>query len=235
MLGHRPQDGGSHFPAPARCTGVRLYDYAASANCYKVRLLLEQLEIPYEKVSLDIFDGDTLTDAFARMNPAKTTPVLELGPGRHLTESNAILAYLAEGTDLLPDDRFERAQVLRWLLFEQADVIPTMGGLRFRLLTGRLSSADPEAVRRKAGAEDALGVLDAHLTNRSFLAADRYTVADIAIYAYTHVAHEAGVDTSPYPAFGAWLARVEAQPRHMNDLQPYPANASVQNGLSVYG
>jgi glutathione S-transferase len=214
---------------------VRLYDYAASANCYKVRLLLEQLEIPYEKVSLDIFDGDTLTDAFARMNPAKTTPVLELGPGRHLTESNAILAYLAEGTDLLPDDRFERAQVLRWLLFEQADVIPTMGGLRFRLLTGRLSSGDPEAVRRKAGAEDALGVLDAHLTNRSFLAADRYTVADIAIYAYTHVAHEAGVDTSPYPAFGAWLARVEAQPRHMNDLQPYPANASVQNGLSVYG
>jgi glutathione S-transferase len=214
---------------------VRLYDYAASANCYKVRLLLEQLEIPYEKVSLDIFDGDTLTDAFARMNPAKTTPVLELGPGRHLTESNAILAYLAEGTDLLPDDRFERAQVLRWLLFEQADVIPTMGGLRFRLLTGRLSSGDPEAVRRKAGAEDALGVLDAHLTNRSFLAADRYTVADIAIYAYTHVAHEAGVDTSPYPAFGAWLARVEAQPRHMNDLQPYPANASVQSGLSVYG
>jgi glutathione S-transferase len=214
---------------------VRLYDYAASANCYKVRLLLEQLEIPYEKVSLDIFDGDTLTDAFARMNPAKTTPVLELGPGRHLTESNAILAYLAEGTDLLPDDRFERAQVLRWLLFEQADVIPTMGGLRFRLLTGRLSSGDPEAVRRKAGAEDALGVLDAHLTNRSFLAADRYTIADIAIYAYTHVAHEAGVDTSPYPAFGAWLARVEAQPRHMNDLEPYPANASVQNGLSVYG
>ena len=214
---------------------MRLYDYAASANCYKVRLLLEQLEIPYEKVSLDIFDGDTLTDAFARMNPAKTTPVLELGPGRHLTESNAILAFLAEGTELLPDDPFDRAQVLRWLLFEQADVIPTMGGLRFRLLTGRLSSGDPEAVRRKAGAEDALGVLDAHLTNRSFLAADRYTVADIAIYAYTHVAHEAGVHTSPYPAFGAWLARVEAQPRHMNDLQPYPANASVQNGLSVYG
>ena len=214
---------------------MRLYDYAASANCYKVRLLLEQLEIPYEKVSLDIFDGDTLTDAFARMNPAKTTPVLELGPGRHLTESNAILAFLAEGTDLLPDDRFDRAQVLRWLLFEQADVIPTMGGLRFRLVTGRLSAGDPEALRRKAGAEDALSVLDAHLTDRAFLAADRYTVADIAIYAYTHVAHEAGVDTSPYPAFEAWLARVEAQPRHMNDLEPYPENASVQAGLSVYG
>jgi len=214
---------------------VRLYDYAASANCYKVRLLLEQLEIPYEKVSIDIFDGDTLTDAFARMNPAKTTPVLEIGPGKHLTESNAILAYLAEGTELLPDDRFERAQVLRWLLFEQADVVPTMGGLRFRLITGRLSPGDPEAQRRKAGAEETLAVLDAHLARHEFLASGRYTIADIAIYAYTHVAHEAGVDTSPYRSFEAWRERVEAQPRHMNDLEPYPPNASAQQGLSVYG
>ena len=214
---------------------MRLYDYAASANCYKVRLLLAQLEIPYEKVSLDIFDGDTLTDAFARMNPAKTTPVLELGPDRHLTESNAILAYLAEGTDLMPGDRFERAQVLRWLLFEQADVVATMGGLRFRLITGRLSPGDPEAQRRHAGAHDALAVLDAHLADRAFLVADRYTVADIAIYAYTHVAHEAGVDTSVFPAFEAWLQRIETQPRYMNDLEPYPPNASVRAGLSVYG
>jgi glutathione S-transferase len=214
---------------------VRLYDYAASANCYKVRLLLEQLEIPYEKVSLDIFDGDTLTDAFERINPAKTTPVLELGPGRHLTESNAILAYLAEGTPLLPEDRFDRAQVLRWLLFEQADVVSTMGGLRFRLVTGRLNATDPDAERRREGAKEALKVLDAHLAGRHFLVADRYTVADIAVYAYTHVAHEAGVDTSAFPAFEAWLARVEAQPRHMNDLEPYPPNASVRAGLSIYG
>jgi glutathione S-transferase len=214
---------------------VRLYDYAASANCYKVRLLLAQLELPYEKVSVDIFDGDTLTDAFARMNPAKTTPVLELGPDRHLMESNAILAYLAEGTELLPGDRFERAQVLRWLLFEQADVVSTMGGLRFRLVTGRLSPEDPDARRRKAGAEETLRVLDAHLQRHDFLVAGRYTVADIATYAYTHVAHEAGVDTSPFPAFGRWLARVEAQPNHMNDLEPYPPNASVRAGLSVYG
>jgi glutathione S-transferase len=214
---------------------VRLYDYAASANCYKVRLLLAQLEMPYEKVSLDIFDGDTLTDAFGRMNPARTTPVLELGPDRHLTESNAILAYLAEGSDLLPDDRFDRAQVLRWLLFEQADVVPMLAGLRFRLLTGRLSPGDPDAERRKAGAEETLGVLDTHLSEHEFLAADRYTVADIAVYAYTHVAHEAGVDTSPFPAFASWRDRVAAQPRHMNDLEPYPPNASVKAGLSVYG
>jgi glutathione S-transferase len=214
---------------------VRLYDYAASANCYKVRLLLAQLEIPYEKVSLDIFDGDTLTDAFGRMNPARTTPVLELGPDKHLSESNAILAYLAEGTALMPDDRFDRAQVLRWLLFEQADVVPMMGGLRFRLVTGRLSPDDPDATRRRAGAQEALAVLDTHLRDREFLAAGRYTVADIATYAYTHVAHEAGVDTSPFGAFEAWLARVEAQPGYMNDLEPYPPNASVKAGRSIYG
>ena len=194
---------------------MRLYDYAASANCYKVRLLLEQLEIPYEKVSLDIFDGDTLTEAFARMNPAKSTPVLELGPDRHLTESNAILAYLAEGTNLMPDDRFDRAQVLRWLLFEQAEVVPMLGGLRFRLITGRLSAGDPDAQRRRAGAAEALGVLDAHLRTREFLAADRYTVADIAIYAYTHVAHEGGFDLGGYPAIRDWLDRVAGLPGHV--------------------
>jgi glutathione S-transferase len=214
---------------------VRLYDYAASANCYKVRLLLAQLEIPYERVPIDIFDGDTLTDAFVSMNPAKTTPVLELGPGRHLTESNAILAYLAEGTELLPGDRFERAQVLRWLLFEQADVVPAIGGLRFRLITGRWSPDDAEARRRHAAAEETLGVLDAHLQSHDFLACGRYTIADIATYAYTHVAHEAGVDSSPYRNFEAWRDRVAGRPRHMNDLEPYPANASVRAGLSVYG
>ncbi len=214
---------------------MRLYDYAASANCYKVRLLLAQLGIAYEKVPLDIFDGDTLTDAFAAMNPAKATPVLELEPGRYLTESNAILAYLADGTDLLPPDSFERAQVLGWLLFEQADVVATMGGLRFRLVTGRLSPGDPEAQRRRDGAQEALQVLETQLRANDFLVAGRYTIADIATYAYTHVAHEAGVDTSPFPAFEAWLARVRAQPGHMNDLEPYPPNASVRQGLSIYG
>ncbi len=214
---------------------MRLYDYAASANCYKVRLLLAQLGLPYERVPLDIFDGDTLTDAFGAMNPARTTPVLELGPGRHLAESNAILAYLAQGSELLPEDRFEFAQTLRWLLFEQADVVPMIGGLRFRLVTGRLSPGDPDAQRRREGAKEALGVLEAHLQTSDYLASGRYTIADIAVYAYTHVAHEAGVDTSPFGAFEAWLARVEAQPGHVNDLEPYPPNASVRQGLSIYG
>jgi glutathione S-transferase len=214
---------------------MRLYDYAASANCYKVRLLLAQLGVAYDRVALDIFDGDTLTPEFERINPARTTPVLEVSAGRHLAESNAILAYLADGSDLYPSERFERAEVLRWLLFEQADVIPTMGGLRFRLQTGRLQPDDPDAARRRAGAADALAALERHLDGREFFVAGRYTIADIALYAYTHVAHEAGVATDPYPAFEAWLERVAAQPGHMNDLAPYPRNAGEQTGRSIYG
>jgi len=214
---------------------LRLYDYPASANCYKVRLLLAQLGIAYEKVPLDIFDADTLTPEFELINPARSTPVLEIVPIGYLIESNAILAYLAEGSELYPSDPFQRAQVLRWLLFEQADVMPTMGGLRFRLLTERLQPDDPEVARRMGGAADALRVLEAQLADRDFLVADRYTIADIAVYGYTHVAHEATIDTRSYPALEAWLWRVAAQPGHMNDLRPYPPNASLQVGRSIYG
>src|SRR5918912_1068292 len=130
---------------------MRLYDYAASANCYKARLLLAQLDRPYERVAVDIFAGETLTDEFAAINPARTVPVLETDDGRFLPESAAILVYLARGTPYLPDDPFELGQVVRWLVYEQTDVIPTMGGLRFRLLVGRLLPSDPDAVRRKEG------------------------------------------------------------------------------------
>src|SRR5262245_35079703 len=136
-----------------RMEGLRLYDYAASANCYKVRLLLATLGRAYERVPIDIFAGETLTDEFYVKNPARSTPVLEVGDGRYLQESNAILAYLAEGTCYMPADAFDRAHVLRWLIFEQTDVIPTMGGLRFRILTGRLSPDHPEARRRHEGSK----------------------------------------------------------------------------------
>ena len=126
---------------------MKLYDYAASANCYKVRLLLAQLSRDYERVAVDIFAGDTLTDEFAAVNPIRTTPVLEDPPGTFLQESNAILLHLARGTDLLQDD----PQVYRWLFYEQADVVPTMGGLRFRLITGRLSAATRPANPRPTG------------------------------------------------------------------------------------
>jgi glutathione S-transferase len=148
--------------------GLRLFDYAASCNCYKVRLLLSQLDRQYERVGVDIFNGETLTDEFARINPARTTPVLETVDG-YLPESNAILVYLAGGTPLQPEDPFLAAQVVRWLVYEQADVVPTIGGLRFRLLTGRLTADDPDAVRRKHGAADLLRLLDDHLAGRELL------------------------------------------------------------------
>ena len=214
---------------------LRLYDYAASANCYKVRLLLAQLGLAYERVPVDIFGGDTLADEYAEKNPARATPVLELGAGTYLPESNAILLYLARGTPFLPDDPLGLARVVRWLIFEQTDVMMTMGGLRFRLLTGRFTADHPDAVRRREGAEAALGLLDGHLREHEFLVGDGYTIADIANYAYTHVAPEAGLDLGEYPAVQTWLSRVEEQPGYVNDLEPYPANARPGAGASVYG
>jgi glutathione S-transferase len=213
---------------------LTLYDYAASANCYKVRLLLARLGLEHRRVEVDIFAGETLTDEFARINPARTTPVLEVGRGRYLPESGAILLYLAEGSDLLPGDALARAQVVRWLLFEQADVVPAIGGLRFRLLTGRLAADDPRALARRRAAAEVLALLDDHLAAAGFLVDGRFTVADIAVYGYVHVASEAGVDLAPYEAVRAWLARVAAQPSHIDDLAPYPPNAAPGAGRSIY-
>jgi glutathione S-transferase len=213
----------------------KLYDYSASGNCYKVRLLLAQLGRNYERVAIDIFDGDTLSDEYERLNPQRSTPVLELADGRTLIESNAILWYLAADTPFLPADPFGQADVCRWLIYEQTDVMPMIGGLRFRLVTGRIAPSSEEAERRRKGAYEALGIIERHLAERQFLAAAGYTIADVAVYAYAHVAEEAGIDTSGYPSFGAWLERVRAQPGFMNDLAPYPPNASVLAGRSVYG
>lgn len=209
---------------------MKLYDYAASANCYKVRLLLAQLGREYERVPVDIFGGDTLTDEYAAINPVRTTPVLEDPPGTFLQESNAILLHLARGTAFLPDD----PQVYRWLFFEQADVVPTMGGLRFRLITGRLSPGDPDAVQRREASYEVLALLDTELAQRDFLVGSTYSVADIGIYGYVHVADEAGLDLDPYASLRAWLARVQAQPGYMNDLEPYPPNARAGASRSIY-
>ena len=209
---------------------MKLYDYAASANCYKVRLLLAHLGRDYERVPVDIFGGDTLTDEFAAINPARTTPVLEDPPGVFLPESNAVLLHLGAGTPLLPDD----PQVYRWLFFEQADVVPAIGGLRFRLITGRLAPDEPEALRRRSAAHEVLALLDGQLAEREFLVGESYSVADTGIYGYVHVAPEADLDLTPYGAVRAWLARVEAQPRFMNDLAPYPPNAHAGASRSIY-
>ena len=213
---------------------MRLYDYPASCNCYKARLLLAQLGRSYERVPVDIFAGDTLTDDYAAMNPARTTPVLETDDGHFLPESNAILFYLAQGTPFLPEDPLERAEVVRWLVYEQTDVIPTMGGLRFRLLVGRLTTDDPDAVRRKEGALEVLRLLDDYLATRDFFVGGRYTIADVAIYGYTHLAHEAGIDMGPYANLRAWFERVEQQPGYVEDVEPYGANAAPGAGRSLY-
>jgi glutathione S-transferase len=213
---------------------MRLYDYAASANCYKARLLLAQLGREYERVPIDIFGGDTLTCEFHDINPARSTPVLETDDGRFLHESNAILWYLADGTPFLPDDAFERAHVLKWLILEQTDVMPGIGGLRFRLLTGRLAPDEPAAVRRRELGLDALAMLESHLRDEEFFVGDRYSIADISLYAYTHTAPEAGFDLAGYPAASAWLRRVEQQPEFVNDLEPYPPNARPGAGRSTY-
>jgi glutathione S-transferase len=211
---------------------MRLFDYRASGNCYKARLALAQLAVPYERVPVDIFAGETLTDEFARLNPVRTTPVLVPDDGRPLPESGAILIHLAEGTPLLPDDPADRAQVYRWLFFEQSALMPTIAGLRFRLITGRLSPESSGARARHHMGEQLLRLLADHLAEREFLVETGYSVADIAVYAYVHVAGDA--DLTLPDAVQAWIGRVQAEPGFMNDLEPYPANAQAGASVSIY-
>ena len=214
---------------------MRLHDYPSSGNCYKVRLLLAQLGLDYERVHVDIFDGGTLTDEFGALNPTRTTPVLELDDGQALIESNAILVYLAEGTDLLPDDPIEHAQVLRWLFYEQAEIVPSIGSLRVRLAAGVLAPDHPAAERMRRAGANCLSVLEHHLGERLFLVGERYTIADTCVYAYVHVAGEAGLDLDDYPEVSAWIEHVEATPRHVDDLEPIPPDTRFGAGRSIYG
>jgi glutathione S-transferase len=210
---------------------VRLYDYAASANCYKARLLLTLLEREYERVPVDIFAGGTLTDEFAALNPARETPVLVLDDGTVLTQSNAILWFLAEETPFMPAGARERGQVAQWLFFEQERVMMGIGGARFRILTGR----NPELVpgRVELG-RSALSMLEDRLAERSYLVGDTCSIADLANFAYTHVAEDAGFRLSEYPAVSGWLERVRSLPRFVDDLVTYPDNARPGNGRSTY-
>lgn len=211
----------------------RLYDYAASGNCLKVRAALRLLGREFERVPIDIFAGETLTAEFAAVNTMRTTPVLEAAPGRFLPESGAILLHVAEGTELLPADPLDRADVYRWLFFERA-FTPAVGGVRFFKLTGR-EEIDPGFVAEglRTGGR-LLRKLDRHLGSRQFLAAEALTVADLSLYAYAHVAPDAGFDLASYPAVAAWVARVEAVPGFVNDLAPYPESSRPGRSRSIY-
>jgi glutathione S-transferase len=213
---------------------MRLYDYAASPNCHKVRILLAQLGQEYERVPIDIFGGDTLEPGYFEKNPGLTTPVLEIEPGVYLPESGAILLYLAEGTELLPDDRVERAGVHRWMMYEQARLFAIVGALRFFVMTGRLDRESAQARQQLRFATAIVGQAEGHLGGHDFFVGERYTVADIALYGYLQVAHEAGVDMSAFPNVAAWLDRVRAQPNHVDDLEPYPENAQAGRSRSIY-
>jgi glutathione S-transferase len=199
------------YPRPM----LRLYDYLPSGNGYKVRLLLHQLGIPFERVEVDIVRGESRTPAFLARNPNGRIPTLELDDGTHLAESNAILCYLADGTTLLPADRLERARALQWMFFEQYSHEPNIATVRFWLHTGLTDEQRAVLPSKRTLGNAALGVMEGHLSNRAFFVAGRYTVADIALYAYTHVADEGGFDLAPYPAVRAWLDRVRAQPGHV--------------------
>lgn len=195
---------------------MRLYDFLSSGNGYKVRLLLHQLGIPFERVELDIVAGATRTPEFLAKNPNGRIPTLELPDGTFLAESNAILFYLADGSPFLPGERLPRAQVLQWMFFEQYSHEPNIATSRYWLHHLELTPERRAAlVEKKRQGEAALGVMQTHLAERAYFVGERYTIADIALYAYTHVADEGGFDLAPYPAVRAWLARVASQPGHV--------------------
>ena len=194
-------------------TMYRLYDYLPSGNGYKVRLVLKQLALQYELIELDIRTGATRTGDFLTKNPNGRIPLLEVPGKGFLPESHAIIAYLAEGTRLIPADPFERARMWQWMCFEQYNLEPNIATLRFWLKLGRTrAELGEKLVEKKKNGYAALDVLEESLRDREYLAAGQYSLADIALYAYTHVAHEGGFDLAPYPAIRAWCERVEKQP-----------------------
>lgn len=196
-----------------------LHEYPPSGNCYKVRLTAALLGRPLERRRYDTRGGETRTPAFlARINPNGRVPVLQIGE-RYLPESNAAILWLAEGTALVPADAFDRATMLAWLFFEQNGHEPNIAALRNWLGyvgEAKLSAAQRGAIASKrAGGEEALGVMEAHLARRDWFVGDAATLADVALYAYTHVAGEGGFDLGRYPAIRAWFGRVEALPGYL--------------------
>jgi glutathione S-transferase len=193
---------------------VLLYDNRISGNCYKVRLLFSLLGIEYERRELDVVDRSDRPEVLGGLNPGLRVPTLVLEDGRPLAESDAILFYFAEGTEYLPEDRYERAQVLQWMFFEQYSHEPNIAVLRFWAEAG--IEGDPREVAAKTeGGYKALDAMERHLAGREFLVGGSPTIADLALYAYTHVADEGGFEMDRFEAIGAWLERVRALPGYV--------------------
>jgi glutathione S-transferase len=196
---------------------MRLFDYPLSGNGYKVRLLLAHLGLPYTYVPLDILKGETRTASFLEKNPNGRIPLVELDDGRYLAESNAILFWLSQNSPYWPENAFEQAQVLQWLFFEQYSHEPNIATARFWLANKKIESPfDSELLRQKQiQGRAALEVMERHLSKHQFFVGERYSIADIALYAYTHLANEGGFDLEPFGALRDWLARVRAQSKHV--------------------
>jgi glutathione S-transferase len=195
---------------------LRLYDFLPSGNGYKIRLLLTQLGMPFERIEVDIIQGLTHTPEFLSKNANGKIPVLEIESGKYLAESNAILVYLSEGTEYFPYDRFLRAQVLQWLFFEQYSYEPFVATPRFWMtILNQGEENKAEIEKRQVSGYTALNVMENHLTANSFFVGEDYSIADIGLFAYTHVAHEAGYDLTSFPAIQAWIDRVKSQPRYI--------------------
>lgn len=209
---------------------MKLYDYPASQNAWKVRTLLQRLGITYESVHVAIFRGESHTPEFLTRNPAGAVPVLEPEPGQFIAESNAILCYLAEGTRYFSGDRRNRARILQWLFFEQSYVEPTIGSLRYWRLTGKYERRKAEAPARERMATGALEALNRELARRPYLA-DDYSIADIAVFAYSHRAEEAGLDLAPYPAFRRWIQHIKNEQGPLPPVVLYSADPDSSRDL----
>jgi len=193
-----------------------LYDSPVSGNCYKVRLLFAHLGIPYERQAVDVIDRSNRRELLGHLNPGLTVPTLVLDDGRPLGESAAILWYFAEGTRFVPEDPYDRAQVLQWMFFEQYQLEPTIAVVRFWVAySGRPEEFEPQREAKMKGGERSLRRLEGGLDGRDYVVGDSLTLADIALYGYTHVAEEGGFSLEPYPAVRAWLDRVAAEPGHV--------------------
>jgi glutathione S-transferase len=196
---------------------LHLYDFLPSGNGYKIRLLLTQLGIPFERVEVNITKGETRSPEFLSKNPNGKIPVLEVEPGKYLAESNAIMVYLSEGTEFLPYDRFLRAQVLQWLFFEQYSHQPFIAPPRYWISILDKAEEYKDALEQKReGGYAALSLMEQHLKSHTFFVGERYTIADICLFAYTHVAHEGGFDLSRFPHIKAWIERVKAESRYIS-------------------
>ena len=207
---------------------LTLHDYQPSLNGWKVRVLLDLLRTPYRTREVALFQDESRSEDFLKLNPVGAIPVLTLEDGRSIAESSAILTYLAEGTPYLPEDRFARAKIVQWLSFEQYYIEPTIGSLRFWTLTGRLRlNAGRMVDSRREKAERALAALDRTLGTASFLVGGGFTIADIAVYAYTHRAEDCGFSFVPYPQLSAWLERVANRVGPDHPVVPYTADAML--------